>query len=180
MREPHQQAARWGSEPGRGCSRTASAPVLQSQAGLSVLLPFCGLFSFKEKRCSSLHPAAVGKAERGAALGLVWLRFGAGQSSGLGRRCRQGGVLGVCRGLGAECRCWAVPLGPDSQCLTSDVQNVSISLIPSADAFLGRIWLAAPGVASAAPAVCWALSYQWPMEGQRLLSVSQRLQEPRI
>lgn len=91
MREPHQQAARWGSEPGRGCCSAVSAPVPQSQAELSVLLPFRGLFSFKEKRWSSVHPAAVGKAEQGAALGLVWLRFGAGQSSGLGRRHRQGG-----------------------------------------------------------------------------------------
>lgn len=169
MREPHQQATRWGTaaRSGDGAAAGLCLPLgcpsaaRQSQAELSVLLLFRGLFSLKEKRWSSPHPAAVGRAEQGAGCrspGVVWLCCGAGQSSGLGRRHRQGGLLGVCWGLGAECRCWAVPLGPDSQCFTSDVQNISVSLIPSADAFLGTIRLAAPGVASAAPALCWALS----------------------
>lgn len=82
-----------------------------------------------------------------------WAELRAGQET------QAGGMLGVCWRLGAECRCWAVPLGPDSQCFTSDVQNISVSLIPSADAFLGTIRLAAPGVASAAPALRWALSH---------------------
>lgn len=102
MREPHQQAARWGTaaRSGDGAAAGLCLPLgcpsaaRQSQAELSVLLLFRGLFSLKEKRWSSPHPAAVGRAEQGAGCrspGVVWLCCGAGQSSGLGRRHRQGG-----------------------------------------------------------------------------------------
>lgn len=111
-----------------------------------------------------------------------WAELRAGQET------QAGEVLGVCWGLGAECRCWAVPLGPDSQCFTSDVQNISVSLIPSADAFLGTIRLAAPSdprcrfscSGSMLGSLPFARVGQCPMEGPGLPSLSQRLQEPHI